>query len=465
VDLGAGTARAISGDAPAADPLTVEGLPAPDLSGLTDLGTDIAGYMASWGRRVWLELSSDTVWLQVAAILIALGIAFALLRFLRSVSGAFFSDLSKSFGDGRFHDVLPGIVFPGLAASLLWLIVAGFASRALPVELIRIAAASCTGWALVSAFAAPRGDKGWRWVPLSVIVALVVLAVLRLWGRFLGFVDTLMLPFGEDLSLLDVLRALLIGVVLIWSASFVSRFVGARLSKSARMTPSVSGLFGQLVRIVMIGAAVVISLRLIGVDLTALAVFTGALGVGIGFGLQSIFQNFVAGIIIIFERTLKVGDFIDIDGEVRGEVKEINIRSTLIRTNDNIDMLVPNSEFVNNRVINWTLREAKRRLHVPVGVAYGSDKDLVKKAILEAADQVEFTLKGVKSRQPDVWLVNFGDSSLDFELIVWLTDEATKKPARVHAAYCWAIDTALAKYGITIPFPQRDLHIIQPAGA
>jgi len=447
------------------DPMSVDGIAAPNLSGLTQLGSDMAGYMANWARQLWLELTSQTVWLQVAAILVALGIAYALIRFLRTVSGSFFADLSKSFGEGRYNDILQRIVFPALSAGLLWLIVAGFSGQALPVELIRIAAAVTTGWALAFAAAAPRGDQGWRRGNLIIIVLLVGLAVLRLWSPFLEFIDSLMLPFGTDLSLLDVLRALLIGVVLIWSASFVSRFVGARLSKSARMTPSVSGLFGQLVRIVMIGAAVVISLRLIGVDLTALAVFTGALGVGIGFGLQSIFQNFVAGIIIIFERTLKVGDFIDIDGEVRGEVKEINIRSTLIRTNDNIDMLVPNSEFVNNRVINWTLREAKRRLHVPVGVAYGSDKDLVKKAILEAADQVEFTLKGVKSRQPDVWLVNFGDSSLDFELIVWLTDEATKKPARVHAAYCWAIDTALAKYGITIPFPQRDLHIIQPAGA
>ena len=132
----------------------------------------------------------------------------------------------------------------------------------------------------------------------------------------------------------------------------------------------------------------------------------------------------------------------------------------MITTNDNIDMLVPNSEFINKRVINWTLREAKRRMHVPVGVAYGTDKDLIKKAILEAADNVEFTLKGFKNRKPDVWRVGFGDSSLDFELIVWLTDEATKKPGKVHATYCWEIETALAKYGIAIPFPQRDLHLV-----
>jgi potassium efflux system protein len=123
-------------------------------------------------------------------------------------------------------------------------------------------------------------------------------------------------------------------------------------------------------------------------------------------------------------------------------------------------MLIPNSEFINKRVINWTLREAKRRMHVPVGVAYGTDKDLVKKAILEAADNVEFTLKGFKNRKPDVWLVGFGDSSLDFELIVWLTDEATKKPGRVHATYCWEIETVLSKYGIAIPVPQRDLHLV-----
>jgi small-conductance mechanosensitive channel len=187
--------------------------------------------------------------------------------------------------------------------------------------------------------------------------------------------------------------------------------------------------------------------------------FASALGVGIGFGLQTLISNFVAGLIILFERSLKVGDFVELESGVTGIVNEINMRSTLITTNDNIDILVPNSEFVGGRVTNWTLREAHRRIRVPFGVAYGTDKEQVKKAALEAADHVKWTLKGIPARLPQVWFVEFGDSSLNFELVVWLTPEAVKRPAAVQAAYLWEIETALTKYDIEIPFPQRDLHL------
>jgi small-conductance mechanosensitive channel len=188
-------------------------------------------------------------------------------------------------------------------------------------------------------------------------------------------------------------------------------------------------------------------------------VLAGAVGVGLGFGLQAIFSNFVSGIIMLFERSLRVGDFVELESGLHGEVRDINIRATLISTNDNIDILVPNSEFVTGRVVNWTHGEVTRRLRIPFGVAYGTDKELVKKAALEAAAEVPFTIALDGPRRPQVWLVGFGDSSLDFELVVWLTAEATKRPSAVRAAYVWALDTALGKYCIEIPFPQRDLHL------
>ncbi|MGR9000422.1 MAG: mechanosensitive ion channel family protein, partial [Gammaproteobacteria bacterium] len=126
----------------------------------------------------------------------------------------------------------------------------------------------------------------------------------------------------------------------------------------------------------------------------------------------------------------------------------------------NVDVLVPNSEFIGGKVINWTLTDAFRRIHVPFGVAYGSDKELVRRAVLEAAENVPWSLKHPrKDRIPQVWLVGFGDSSLNFELIVWITPEAVKRPNSVQAAYLWEIETALGKYQIEIPFPQRDLHL------
>jgi small-conductance mechanosensitive channel len=216
----------------------------------------------------------------------------------------------------------------------------------------------------------------------------------------------------------------------------------------------------RLLHYLLITLGIIIGVASIGVDFTNLALIAGALGVGIGFGLQAIVNNFVSGLILLFERSLRVGDFVELDSGVTGEVKEINVRSTLITTTDNVDVLVPNSEFIGGKMINWTLTDAVRRIHVPFGVAYGSDKDLVRKAALEAAAKVPWSLKNPrKDRAAQVWLVSFGDSSLDFELVVWVNPEAVKRPQVVQAAFLWEIESALRDYRIEIPFPQRDLHL------
>lgn len=210
--------------------------------------------------------------------------------------------------------------------------------------------------------------------------------------------------------------------------------------------------------IMVIGLLVAVSS--IGVDLSQLALLASALSIGIGFGLQNVVSNFVAGLIILFEKSLKVGDFIEFGSGLAGEVRQINMRSTHIVTNDNIDIFVPNSDFVNGQVTNWTMYETFRRVHIPFGVAYGSDKDEVKLAALEAADAVDYTLKSTNTKHmPQVWMTGFGDSSLNFELIVWLTPAAVKLPGRVIATYTWELDTALARHNLEIPFPQRDIHL------
>lgn len=135
-----------------------------------------------------------------------------------------------------------------------------------------------------------------------------------------------------------------------------------------------------------------------------------------------------------------------------------NVRSTRIITWDNVDVLVPNSEFISGKVTNYTLSDDVRRLHIPFGVAYGSDKDLVKKAALEAALELPNTLN-YGELKPDVWLVNYGDSSLDFELIVWVNGNTLPKDKHLIGMYLWELETKLSEYGLEIPFPQRDLHL------
>ncbi len=258
---------------------------------------------------------------------------------------------------------------------------------------------------------------------------------------------------------LGLIRVLMILGLAWWFSRFMTRLLERFIE--SREGKDLSGVYtlGRLIHYGILTLGLFIALSSIGLDLSSLALVAGALSVGIRFGLQSIVNNFVSGLILLFERNIKVGNFIEISNGITGVVKEINVRTTLINTNDNTDIILPNSELVGSNVINWTLREAVRRIRIPFGVAYGSDKDLVKKAGLEAADKVPHTYIREKRRAPQVWLVGFGDSSLNFELVVWITPEMVKKPGKVHAEYMWEIESALGKYGIEIPFPQRDLHL------
>ncbi|MDH4125187.1 MAG: mechanosensitive ion channel [Gammaproteobacteria bacterium] len=278
--------------------------------------------------------------------------------------------------------------------------------------------------------------------------------------RITSLADVTLFSIGEaPVTGGDILRVMLILVAAMLLSRGIRNIIRRFGEGESSGTQASLYTVGRLSHYVIVILAVFIALSSIGIDFGNLALVAGALSVGIGFGLQSIVNNFVSGLIILFEHSLRVGDYIELDTGLTGTVKSINVRSTLINTNDNIDIVVPNSEFVSARLTNWTLAERVLRVRVPFGVAYGSDKELVKKAALEAAAEVSYTLTNMKGREPDVWLVEFGDSSLNFLLLVWVNRQGARRPTRTKSAYLWALETKLRKYGIEIPFPQRDLHL------
>jgi len=275
-----------------------------------------------------------------------------------------------------------------------------------------------------------------------------------------GWLSTELFKVGET----PITYGAIFRVILILLVTYiVSRVIqnGLRRFASYRksMAPSSVYALTRITHYVVMLVGLLIAIASVGIDLTKFAIFASAVGIGVGFGLQNLISNFTAGIMLLFEKTLKVNDFVELESGVTGEVKEINIRSTIITTNDNIDIVVPNSEFVNGRVTNWTMRDTIRRVKVGFAVAYGTDKELVRKAVLDAASRVPHTLDDGSHKPPQVWLTEFGDSSLNFELVVWLQPEAVNRPSAVRAAFMWEIHTSLEEYGIEIPFPQRDLHI------
>ncbi|MEW6428306.1 MAG: mechanosensitive ion channel domain-containing protein [Thermodesulfobacteriota bacterium] len=203
-------------------------------------------------------------------------------------------------------------------------------------------------------------------------------------------------------------------------------------------------------------AAVLLGLGVAGFNLGNLAIIAGALSVGIGFGLQNIVNNFVSGLILLFERPIKRGDWI-IVGSTEGHVREINVRATMIRTFDNADVVVPNSELISGQVTNWMLSDRSGRVRVPVGVAYGSDTKKVKEILLQEAHAHPLIVTDGSTPQPQVLFMEFGDSSLNFELRAFISDIDMR--LQVKSDLYFAIDAAFRRDGIEIPFPQRDLHI------
>lgn len=211
---------------------------------------------------------------------------------------------------------------------------------------------------------------------------------------------------------------------------------------------------GSIARYLLLLVGMLVALQTVGIDLTTLNVIAGAVGIGVGFGLQNIANNFISGLIILFERPIKIGDRIEV-GDVDGDVIEIGARSTTVLTNDKISIIVPNSSFITDNVINWSHTDKNVRFHVPVGVAYDSDVRQIEKLLLEVAHANPNVLK---DPPPKVWFRGFGDSSLDFELLVWNTNLVHRRGQFI-SDLNFAVYEKFKEHDIEIPFPQRDLHI------
>ncbi|MFZ1416654.1 MAG: mechanosensitive ion channel domain-containing protein [Defluviicoccus sp.] len=423
------------------------------------------------GVRAWLarELSSPSIIAQTTAIAAAGGLAMLLAprlqRWIRTWHRRV--DSESRLGQSanafvrRLTLALTPLIAPFVALLLLWPALLAAQHAGWPHQAIRLVVSLLAAWVLIRLTSSLVRERFWSRAIAVVVWAIAALNIFGVLDDTATFLQGLSWSVGGlRISPMAIVTGLVWLGLLLWLATWMARVLESRVLSRSGATPSLQLLTARLLKVVLIIAAIFIALGTIGIDLTAFAVFTGALGVGIGFGLQAIFNNLVAGLILLSEKSLKVGDFVDLErGHLAGTVRQINIRNTIITTPDSIDVAVPNSEFVNGRVTNWTMLDAHARIHVPFGVAYGTDLELVRQAVCESADQVKFTLKDDSGRVPQLWLVNFAESRLEFELVVWLTSEGIHRPLGARAAYCWAIYQSLRKYGIEVPFAQRDLHV------
>ncbi|PYL64735.1 MAG: mechanosensitive ion channel protein MscS [Verrucomicrobia bacterium] len=259
---------------------------------------------------------------------------------------------------------------------------------------------------------------------------------------------------GVPLSLIQIFLLIALLIAVFWISSRTKRFLFNRFLVHSGLDRALQYAISQIVSNVVLVVGIFIVLENTGIHLGALTVFAGAVGVGVGFGLQNIASNFISGLVILAERPITLGDRVEVAG-ITGQVQQIRARSTVIRTNDNITMIVPNTKFIDSPVTNWTYGDPRVRFRIPVGVAYGSDIGKVREALLAAGGESPQTLK---DPAPSVFLNKFGDNSIDFELVVW-SSEMSYRPSRYRSDLNFAIEKKFREAGIEIAFPQRDLHI------
>jgi small-conductance mechanosensitive channel len=232
------------------------------------------------------------------------------------------------------------------------------------------------------------------------------------------------------------------------------RLMENRVLKRTSINPGQQYAIAQIVAYLVFLFGLLVGLRWAGVNMSSLLIIGGAVGIGVGFGLQNIANNFVSGIILLLERPIQVGDRVEV-GDTHGDVVKIAARSTWIRTNANVVMIIPNSEFINNHVTNWTANDRQVRFPIPLGVSYGSDPEVVRNVLMEVADSHPDVLT---IPPPEILFSGFGDSSLNFELRVW-TITRVQYPKELASELYFLIFKAFKENGIQIPFPQRDLHV------
>lgn len=299
-------------------------------------------------------------------------------------------------------------------------------------------------------------------------IALLVLAVLAVpvaWGARGTFLADFFYAVNYEvklgnfqISLLDLAVALLVvllthTVAIVWKTLLKDKILSHR-DMEPGLKDSITTINGYVVWVL----GVMIVFRVIGISAASLAVLFGAVGIGIGFGLQNIFNNFISGIILLFERPIQVGDVIEING-IWGTVTKINVRATQVKTYDNADLIIPNADFVSRQLTNWSFKDARVRRSITVGVAYGSDVALVR----ETLHSIAINHPRIYRRpQPEVLFSDFGDSALIFKLRVWVHIDYF---LNVETDIRFDIEKKFKELGIHIPFPQRDIHIKQSSPA
>ena len=361
------------------------------------------------------------------------------------------------------------IAFP--MSMLLYLLVARFVLAQFELNvivldvltplLLSMAAIQFIVYTLRLAFAPSAALRAWEGVVSLSIWSVVALHLIGWLPDVLQALDSIAMDLGDSrFSLLTLIKLLIAVLIFFVSANWLARLIDRRASSSENISPSMRVVMIKLSKFTLYFLAIIFALNSVGIDLTSLAIFSGAVGVGIGFGLQKIFSNFISGFILLFDRSIRPGDVITV-GDRFGWVQALHARYVVVRDRDGVEALIPNENLITSEVTNWSYTDRNVRMKIPVQISYQDDPELAMKLMLECSTSNSRVLD---DPPPVVRLLEFGDSGMLLELRAWILDpEDGVNNVRSDVNLC--IWKSFKQHGITIPYPQRDVHIKQQAQA
>lgn len=407
--------------------------------------------------RVWFTESVATTETAIEMALIAVaGIAGWLIARRAKIAIKRLGDHhSRSPLLERFWSTLGKIAFPLFWVAAQWLIILAMSELGERHSAIVVTSSLLTAWIVVSIATVFVANPLWSSVIATFAWVVAALNILGLFEDTVTLLNGMTFGFGElNISALAIVQGMMALAVLLWMTELAGQLIEGRIRASKNLTPSIQVLATKLIRMALALVALLFTLSIVGIDLTAFAVLGGAIGVGLGFGLQKIFANLVSGFILLLDKSIKPGDVIAIGADY-GKVDALGARYVSVLTRDGIEHLIPNEELITTKVENWTHSQSLLRIRKTIGVHYKSDIHKAMALCLEAADE---TPRILKDPAPVCLLTEFADSSVNLEVRFWIDDPMNGR-SNVVSPLLLAVWEKFHANGIEIPYPQRDLHL------
>ena len=387
------------------------------------------------------------------------------------LSGLIRQATAKRFDSGLIHRLTTAaaaLMTPLALYAALTLIRAGLGALERPFAFVEAAISLMTAWLVIRAVTLVIRSRFWSQVAFYIAWPVAALDVFGLLDDVVAQLQALAIPLGENedgeplgFSLYDALRTLVYFLALFWAASFAGRLIDQQLARSDELSPALRAMISKVLGVALPVLALVLALQMTGFNLATLAIFSGAVGIGIGLGLQGTVSNFAAGFTLLADKSIKPGDAIEVD-DTFGWVTGMQARYVSVRTRDGTELLIPNDHFIANGVVNWSRSDKVVRLHAPFGVSYATrDLRRVQQIAQEAAKTVE---RVVADPSPVCNVMEMGDSAVNLDLRFWITDPENGQ-ANVRSDVYLALWDALHQEGVEIPFPQLDVHVKAMPGA